>query len=433
MHSKPLRVLALAVSIASARCSSCKSTAAGDAGPPLASASASATPHATPAALSLPMAADHDASGGVWVAGFVAARNAINVSRFDAQGRLVASIDALASLKWSADAHVDVIAAARGALVVWRGIREGKRTRVAQWLNDDATLGAAALAIGSNACAAGSTVFTIGGKGGSSVVARAVPAGAEKSLVTIPEGHDPTLVCGEDKRAFVIDEGEDDMGVRVLDPDKASARAVLVPPSELEGDEMREHEDFTTGDVLRELLVTEKGRLSLHEYDGATVAPRRALDTAIASDEDLMAVDGNASHVVALLAREATARCDGDLGTDVLALDLPLPEGKEQVITVGTGACGHDLGPYWVAPTTDAVYVAWAIRGPRTSARSPTEAPVEALAWSKVGGAPSEIKLSAEDVVFAGCAKGRCMFVALTRPENTDGMVPGEARVIAIP
>ena len=433
MHSKPLRVLALAVSIASARCSSCKSNATADAGPSIASASASNVPHATPAALSLPMAADHDALGGVWVAGFVAARNAINVSRFDARGRLVANIDALTGLKWSADAHVDTIAATRGALVVWRGIREGKRTRVAQWVNDDVTLGTTPFPVGSNACAAGGSLFTIGGKSGASAVARGVPAGADKSLVTIPEGHDPTLVCGEDKRAFVVDEGEDDMGVRALDPDKAGPRAVLVPPSELEGDEMREHEDFTTGDVLRELLVTEKGRLSLHEYDGSTVAPRRALETVIASDEDLMAVDGNASHVVAIIAREATARCDGNLGTDVVALDLPIPDGKEQSLPAGAGACGHDLGPYWVAPTADAVYVAWAVRGPRTSARAPSQAPVEALAWSKVGGAPSEIKLSAEDVIFAGCAKGRCMFVALARPENTDGMAPGEARVIAIP
>jgi hypothetical protein len=59
-------------------------------------------------------------------------------------------------------------------------------------------------------------------------------------------------------------------------------------------------------------------------------------------------------------------------------------------------------------------------------------APVEALAWSKVGETtPHVIPMSAEDVVYAGCHP--CSFVALARPEGTDGMTPGVARVIQIP
>ena len=77
------RVLGIALTLLLARCGSCKSNAAPDAGAAVASASAS-TPAATPAPLSLPMAADHDAAGNVYIAGFVAARSAVNLSRFDA-------------------------------------------------------------------------------------------------------------------------------------------------------------------------------------------------------------------------------------------------------------------------------------------------------------------------------------------------------------
>ncbi len=273
----------------------------------------------------------------------------------------------------------------------------------------------------------GESLYSIGGKSGSSVVVRHVPDGADKTLVTIPDGHDPVLVCGDTKRAFVIDDGEDDIGVRLLDGEKAGARRLLLSPDD--DDEPREHDDFTSADVLGHMLLTEKGRLILREY-GESVGPRHMIDHVLGADEDLMAVDGNASHVVAIIAREAGARCDGDLGTDVVAIDVPLPEGKENVIEVAHGDCGRDLGPYWVAPTSDAMYIAWSVRGPRSGNR----APVEALAWTRLGsGKVDEVKLSAEDIVFAGCAKGRCAFATIARPEGTDGMTPGEARVVAIP
>jgi len=413
-----------------ARCGSCKSNATADAGP-VATASASAKPAATPAPLSLPMAADHDAAGNVYVAGFVAARSAVNLSRFDDKGVLAWSVDALTDLGFSGDAHVDVVAGQDGANVIWRGLQHKKRVRIAQWVASDGAVAGAPIAVGSSACTTSGWLYAIGGKLGSSALVRPMKGGSDKSLVTIPEGHDPVLVCGEGTRAYIVDDGDDDVGVRLLDPEKDHAlpRAVLVPLEALGGDEIREHEDFTTADALRELVVTEKGAMSLHGYDGTTVAARRALETTIGSDEDLMAADGNATHVVAIIAREATTRCDGDMGTDVLALDVPADGSKEQVTEVAHAPCGVDLGPYWVAPTTDAIYLAWNVRGPRNGSR----APVEALQWAKLGGAVTDVKLSAEDVVFAGCAKNKCMFAMIARPEGTDGMVPGEARVITIP
>ena len=424
------RVMPIVGALFLAHCGSCKSTAATDAGA-VATTSASA-PNATPAPLSLPMAADHDAAGNVYVAGFVSARSAVALSRFDAQGRLVWSVDALVDLGFSSDAHVDVVAGQDGANVIWRGLQNKKRVRVTQWVSAEGSVAAGApAAVGSSACTAAGFLYAIGGKLGSSALVRPIRGGSDKSLVTIPEGHDPVLVCGEGTRAYIVDDGDDDIGVRLLDPEKDHAlpRAVLVPLGELGGDEVREHEDFTTGDTLRELVVTEKGVLSLHQYDGTTVTPRRALETPINSDEDLMAADGNASHVVALIAREAASRCDGDMGTDVLALDIPVDGSKEQVTQIAQAPCARDLGPYWVAPTADAIYLAWNVRGPRNGSR----APVEAFQWTKLGGTVTEVKLSAEDVVFAGCAKGKCMFAMIARPENTDGMTPGEARVISIP
>jgi hypothetical protein len=413
-----------------ARCGSCKSNNTVDAGAAVASASAGHL-GATPAPLSLPMAADHDAAGNVYVAGFVVARSAVNLSRFDDQGRLAWSVDTLSDLGFSSDAHVDVVAGQDGANVIWRGLQHKKRARVTQWVSADGAVTGEPAAVGASACAAAGFLYAIGGKLGSSALVRPMHGGSDKSLVTIPEGHDPVLVCGEGTRSYIVDDGDDDIGVRLLDPEKDHAlpRAALVPLDALAGDEVREHEDFATGDTLHELVVTEKGAMSLHQYDGTTVAPRRALETAIDADEDLMAADGNASRVVALIGREATARCDGDMGTDVLALDVPADGSKEQVTEITHAPCGRDLGPYWVAPTADAIYLAWNVRGPRTGSR----APVEALEWTKLGGAVTDVKLSAEDVVFAGCAKNKCMFATIARPEGTDGMTPGEARVISIP
>lgn len=425
------RALAIVSTLFVAHCGSCKSTPAPDGGSAVASASASTRPAATPAPLSLPMAADHDASGNVYVAGFVAARSAVSLSRFDDGGRLVWSVDAMSDLGFSSDAHVDVVAGQEGANVIWRGLQTKKRVRLTQWVAADGTVSGTPTAVGASACAAAGWLYAIGGKLGSSALVRPIQGGSDKSLVTIPEGHDPVLVCGEGAHAYIVDDGDDDIGVRLLDPQKDHAlpRAALVSLEALGGDEVREHEDFTTADTLHELVVTEKGAMSLYQYDGTTVAPRRALETPINSDEDMMAADGNATHVVALITREATARCDGDMGTDVLALDVPQDGSKEQVTEIAHAPCGVDLGPYWVAPTADAIYLAWNVRGPRNGSR----APVEALQWTKLGGAVTDVKLSAEDVVFAGCTKTKCTFAMIVRPENTDGMTPGEARVITIP
>ena len=79
---------------------------------------------------SLPMAADHDAAGNVYVAGFVAARSTVSVSRFDDHGRLAWSVDALTDLGFSSDAHVDVVAGQDGANVIWRGLQNKKRARI---------------------------------------------------------------------------------------------------------------------------------------------------------------------------------------------------------------------------------------------------------------------------------------------------------------
>ncbi len=427
-------LLLVALSFGVARCNSCKSNASNDAGTPSASGSASAAagPSAVPAALSLPIAADHDANGNVYVAGFVAARSSVNLSRFDDHGTLQWAVDAMTGIGFSSDAHVDVVATPHGAVVVWRGIREKKRTRVARFVTDAGATTSDIFPIGAGACAVGDSLFSVGGKSGSSVVVRATPGGAEKTLVTLPEGHDPSLVCGETKRALIVDDGEDDIGVRTLDAEKAGTRHLLLGPDD--DDEPREHEDFAhpglgnASDVLGDLLLTEDGHLVLREF-GESVGPRRKLEHVIDSEEDLMAADGNASHVVAIVQREATARCDGEIATDVVAIDVPLPDGKENLIDVAHGDCGRDLGPYWVLPTNDAMFVAWAVRGPRNG----DHAPASALAWAKLGSAPTQVPLSAEDIVFAGCNKTRCAFAALARPEGTDGMVPGEARVIFVP
>ncbi len=411
-------------------CGSCRSSATSDAGATT-TPEAEAKPSAVSAPLSLPIAADHDRAGAIYVAGLVAARGVVNLSRFEPPGmQLVWSVDVLDSLTYSSDAHIDVVGAARGAVVVWRGLRDGKRTRVGRYIGGDGKPATAPFTIGSSACTVSDTLFSIGGKGGGALMARHLPDGADQSVFNLPEG-EPTLVCSDGKRALVVEEGEDDLSVRAVENGKALSRAVLFGPDDFGDDELREHEDFTTGDVLGELALTEKGRLMVRQYGEGVSATKRTLDHVVGPDEDLMAADGTATRVVALLSREANARCDGDLGTDVLAVDLSLtdPAAKERVVDIAHGECGRDLGPYWVAPSGEWLGLAWAVRGPRSGAR----APVEALAWATLGEPAKTIPLSAEDIVFAGCNAGHCSFATLARLENTDGMAPGEARIVTIP
>ena len=379
------------------------------------------------------MAADHDRAGNVYVAGFVAARGAANLSRFDDKGRLTWTIDAIDALSFSTDAHIDVVGTSSGAVVVWRGLRQGKRARVMRYVDGTGKPAATPSTIGSNACAVGDSVFSIGtGKNAGAVVERHVVDGSEQTITTISEGRDPALVCSEGKRAFLVDQGEDDIVMRPIEGGKAHSRVAILGPDDLGDDEIREKEDFSFTaagtDAFGQLILAESGHLSLRQY-GPALGARRMLDHVVASDEDLMAVDGSETHTAIILSREASARCDGDLGTDVVTLDLPAGPGKETLAIAAQGECGRDLGPYWVAPATDAIYVAWSVRGARTGAK----APVEALAWSKLGDPIKSIPLSAEDVVFAGCFGTHCSFAALTRPAGTDGMIPGAAQILTIP
>jgi hypothetical protein len=428
----PFRFASLAL-LGLASCNSCRRDAVND------GASTEASPvlraAVTSAALSLPIAADHDPVGRVYVAGYVAQDNTVDVSLFDAQARLMWHAPALDSLSFTSDAHVDVVAAPHGVVVIWRGLRHGKRTRVARWVADDGKPAAGTFDVAANACSVGDDLVSIGGKGSGAVLLKHLPDGVDRSVLSIPEGMDTTLVCGDSTRAYVIEEGDDDLAVRPISPadSKTLPRMILLSEDDLGDDEIREHEDFTTGESLGEVVLTEQGHFLLRQVDGTSgsALPKRTLDRTLAADEGFMTADGNKTHVAVVLTRDAGSRCDGDIGTDIVAIDVSLgTDSKERVVDIAHGECAKDLGPYWVATTEESLYVAWAVRGPRIGSR----APVEALVVTKLTDLTSKtIPLSGEDVLFAGCHADRCAFVALTRPAGTDGMVPGEARVILVP
>ena len=424
-----MRMVAIVLLGVASACGSCKHGATTDAGASPGASQGAAAP-AVPAPLSLPIAADADPSGHVYVAGFVAARGAVSLSRFDDTGRLVWAVDALDGLSFSSDAQIDVVSTPRGATVAWRGLRHGKRTRSARWVGDDGKVAEDTFDLGSTACSVGDSVYWIGGKSGTTtVMMRTVPAGADETVYHLADGIDPTLVCGASKRAWVVEEGEDSVRARPMEGGKALTRATLIGPDELGDDDVRDHDESTTGDGLDTVILTEKNQLIVRSV-GEPGGPKRVLDHQLGADEGLMAFDGNPSRTVVLLARDANARCDGDTASDVVGIDIPrAADQKERMLDLAHGECGKDLGPYWVAPTDDTIYVAWSVRGPRTGIR----APVEALVWTKLDEAPHSVPLSGENVVFAGCHAKHCAFAALVRPDGTDGMTPGEARVLLIP
>lgn len=377
---------------------------------------------ATPSALSLPLAAAL-AKDAVYVAGLVAERKAINLSRYALDGRLQWSIDVLDDVRWTPTSELWAFAGEAGAAVSLRGRRGDKSVLLARSIDSTGKTIGDAFDVTSHPCATVDSLYwseKLPG-GGVRVNRRALAGGPVTSPAEERDSSDVSLACG-DKQVFLLEENDESFAVRALDAPKATVVAFG------EGDdEPRERPAFTVKDELGVLVVTTVGRMQLRF---PAVGPPRALRK-LNDEEDLVAVDSDGKRALVVYTRDDPDRCGSDgLVSDVRALDVPLDGAKEQDQEVERGRCDVDLGPFWTGSIAGKMIIVWEER----DAKKKGGAPVTGLGYRVLGdAAATHLPLSAEDLAFAGCTPTKCYVVALERPAGTDGMVPGSAKIVAFP
>jgi hypothetical protein len=384
--------------------------------------------------LSRPFSAALGPGGDVYVAGLVAARGVIGVARMTAAGDIVWVRDAIARVSWSLDATVHVLASARGLAVSWRGA-QGRDTvqLVAMFDKDGAAVGAPAR-VGSGACATeDGVVSTLEGDGGvAPVVRRAFVDAAEVALGAATHDLSPMLACG-DRRVYLLEEGDQDVGLSVLGADAGRGSAPLFVPGSGE-DEEREHGAFTHGDGLGFVRVTARGSVRVRDALPGLTPWRRADLPPLPEGDDWLAVDGDASFAYVVVSRDAAERCDAGVGSsDIRVVRVrrsSAPKGAtDSDELAGALPCGVDLGSVFTGSIGKGFVVAWTELGSREGAAPP----IASLAYRQMGAAETgRIEQAADAVSLAGCDANRCYAVALVRTE-ADAMAPGAAKIIAFP
>lgn len=415
------RIAAALVFVVCAQACTCGKKDGADAAPAPAEATVAALA-ASP--LSLPIAAAVASDGAVWVAGFVAERHAVIAERH--QGERVTQVAELdKGVDWAPDMELRVVADPSGGIAVALRVARGtERVRELRFVAADGKLTGDPVATGPALCATRASVAW-SAPGGGKVSVRPWAGGAVDEIA-LPADREPVLSCA-DRQVYVLAEGDDDVLLYTA-PSKGGPQKLI-----RDLDDERERALFTFGDDgLGVVEVAQSGAMRFTR--GGAVGPfawKKVAHT-FPEDEDVVAVDGDARAVWVLVTRDATSRCSGaEAAVDVVVHRLA--EAGEKELAVAKGECGRDLGPYWAGLVGEGAVLGWAERVPK---KAPTDAPIGALGWARVSGDAVDAHqspISADGLVFAGCAQEKCYAVALERAPGTDGMKPGAARVIAFP
>jgi hypothetical protein len=420
-------------------------TADGEAGAPVASAVADAAvaPSAGvgDARFSAPIAAARVGGGAVLVAGLVAADKTIAVTRLEPGGRAGFTVTVLRGVAWSQDAELRVFAADGGAVVVWRGVRDGKTVRQMVTLGKGGEVQGEPVDVGAVACSTeDALVWTEKGAGKARVLAKPWAA-APREVASVAAEREPVVVCGA-HRVFALGHGEDDITFAIGDADAGAARR-LMAASDFGADEERELTEYTVGDDLGVVRVGSGGQVAVREARGDAMGPWKKLTATIPADDDVVAVDGDAKATYVITTREAANACgsapSGSAPMSVQAMRIDRATFAEAMSEVAAAECGKELGPFWTGAAGGRFVVAWA---ERASKRDATSAPIVGLAYRVLdgegaaggaAGAVVRIARAADALVDAGCDKDRCYAVALAREPGTTNMVPEAAQILTYP
>jgi len=399
-------------------------------------ASASADGHASEAVFSAPIAAVR--TGGVQVvAGLVAAEGVIRVMGLRA-GRASWTADAFGKLAWAPDAEMKLSPAGDGVALVARGLGL-KSDRTLLLLGPHGEMRGDPIDLGASYCMTADGLAWVDPRPGGPVRVRAKiwSEAQAREVVTIAADRRPALVCG-DHEVFVLGDGDDDLTLTAFVPGDLVAKAPLVAirDADFGDDDEREHDTYTVGDDLGLLRVAGSGSIAMREIaKGRNPTPWRKLKHSLSEDEDVVAVDGDASATLVVFTHEADDACPGVGSTaeGVRALRIDRATGEESVLDLARPDCEVSPGPFWIAAAPGAPVIAWVERAAKLS---PKAAPIRGLATRalRAGGVTSgSVNIQADALADGGCDDGGCFAAALLREPGGDGTRPAPIVAVAYP
>ena len=385
--------------------------------------------------LSRPFAPALGPAGDVYVAGLVAARGVVGVARMTPSGEVVWVRDAISQVAWSLDAEVGLHASARGVAVTWRGMRERAPVRLVALFDKDGKSPVPVSPVGAGACATDDgVVSTFEGDGGLAIIGRRnFSDGAEVSLGTAKRALSPTLACGGG-RVFVLEGGEADIGLSVLDSDGGGGAAPLFTANGSGEDDEREHGAFTHADGLGFVRLTGQGAIRSRDALPELSAWRRAEVPVIPEADDWLTVDGDAAFAYVVLSRQSTGRCDGGApGADLRVVRARRSRAPKTATDAdelaGSLPCGVDLGAAFTGSIGEAFVVMWS----ELALHDGAAPPIAGFAYRVMGTSEARrISQPADALTLAGCDAKRCYAVAMVR-SDADAMAAGVAKIIAFP
>jgi hypothetical protein len=397
---------------------------------PTASAPAALSAGADAPVFSAPIAAAR-VGGAVVVAGLVAAEGVVRVTGRDEGGSWTA--DAMRGVAWSADAELTLQAAGTGVAVLWRGLREGKSGRSLAVLGPRGEAIAAPIEVGTSLCTTADGVAWIDAGGGATHVrSRRWSDPVAHDVDVLKPDRDPSLVCGA-HGVFVLGDGDDDVTASTFMPGEAAgAQAVIAIRDADFGDEEREHDAYSTSDTLGLVRVGGKGTLAIRELPlGGSLGPWRRLKSVLSEDDDVVAVDGDATATVVVFTHDTDDACPGlgSSATSVRAVFLDRKSDAEALLDLAAADCDRARGPFWFASSPGGPLVAWVER----NAKTPASAPIAGVAFSplRADAHPTRVEQPADAVVDAGCDDHACAAAALVREPDSDGMRPAPIRLLS--
>jgi len=394
-------------------------------------------PSATPADFSAPLGAVRTPSGD-FVAGLVAAAGIVRVQGAPA-GAPSWSSDALRGVAWVPDAELRMQPAADGVALMWRGQRDGKNGRTLLVLGPRGEARGNPLEIGAAFCTTldGIAWIDAHATGPTRVRARRWSETSPREMVSVSPDRDPSLVCG-DHDVFVLGDGDDDLTATAFVPGDASPQppTAAIRDSDFGDDDEREHDAYSIGDDLGLVRIGSSGALAIREVPrGGTPTAWRKLKHAVSGDDDVVAVDGDATAILVVFTHDAADTCPGVGSTaeGVKALRIDRKSGDEALYDLAAPDCDRSRGPFWIAAAPGSPVVAWVERGATLAPGAPPIAGVGFRVMRPDATAAGRVDLKADVVADAGCNASGCAVAALLRPPDTDGKQPGPIRVFGYP
>src|SRR5208283_174791 len=108
------------------------------------------------------------------------------------------------------------------------------------------------------------------------------------------------------------------------------------------GDDEREHDAYSIGDDLGLVRVGASGAVALRELPrGGAPGPWRKLKQALATDDDVVTVDGDATATLIVVTHDAEDACaEGGVASDsVRAIRVDRKTGEESIVALAPADC----------------------------------------------------------------------------------------------